>query len=141
MTRFEQTIQLVERFLRKKPFPGYAWQLADEIGGISTAEVYAVVGYVRRAEWIEQHGWTIPYVGQGQGRKRPYEIVDDPAGVRPTLQGGRIRFGDLLTSLRNVEAHLEFVLPLASAGDRKALAVTIPAVRGVVQMVEVLAQT
>jgi len=71
--RDEHLARVFER-LMSEPFDGNREELAVEIGmGVDT--VQHVLDWVRRPEFIDEYGWTIPYVRRGSTVNR-WRIVD-----------------------------------------------------------------
>jgi len=85
------------------PFDGSRDELAIEIGmGVSTLQ--SVLDWVRRPEFIDEHGWTVPYVRRGSTVNR-WRIVDteDMADQKTMKDSQRARAEEmLLTTRRNI---------------------------------------
>lgn len=60
--------------LMSEPFDGNRDELAAEVG-ISTSVLQSVLDWVRRPEFIDEYGWTIPFVRRG-GAVNRWRIVD-----------------------------------------------------------------
>jgi len=75
--------------------------------GVGSDEWTLALHEIRSPKFIEDHGWTIPYVGHGPGLKNPYAVfhTNDPAAVQ--MNGSLIRSSDVLSSLKRLDAHLD----------------------------------
>lgn len=101
-------IQRVHNALKGKPYKGFGTDLAYKLG-MSYQDFRIVLGTVRSREWIDEQGWTIPFVGQGGKIGQAYAVVDTKAGAISYLHPGqRARGGDLLSVLRNWEAQCDY---------------------------------
>jgi len=101
MTQLARDIKALQDFLLKGPFKGVAWDLARALG-IPHQRLWNAINTVRTVEWVEEAGWTIPFVGRGPGphtwqlaRKEDAEVLQDSAYYR----GGHV-----IEHLRRVQA-------------------------------------
>lgn len=74
MRQWEQDVTAVFNRLMNGPFQGTAWELGQECG-IGYDRLMMVFHIVRKAEWIDEHHWTIPYVTRGRAINT-WQIVD-----------------------------------------------------------------
>lgn len=140
MTRSDRNIQRVFDALMKRPWDDFGTRLAKKLG-MSYDEFQRVLKVVRSRAFIEEHGWTIPFVGQGAGKKNAYAVVDTRKDAEEYLHPGtRVRGSDILSALRNWDTqcdHGQILLDGRSAEGRwNRLAST--QVKAMVQMAEAM---
>lgn len=132
--------RLHEYLVKNGPYPSYSHHLARRIG-VSGQQIVVALSRVRSVEWIEEHGWTIPYVGQGTGKKNPYMVVTGRnEAVKYLHPGVRFRGSDLLGSLRRWDAHADMGVGLLDgrSAEGKWMIAASAQVKAMIQMAEVL---
>jgi hypothetical protein len=101
----------------KKAFVGNSYDLADA-AGIPHDWLRRVLNTVRTPEWVDDHGWTIPYVSRGRAWNA-WTVVDTqahPDNVRMRASQRRRAEEMLRTTERNIG---QATLALASITDKR----------------------
>lgn len=110
--RAEKETQRLYDFLNVcGPFFGYGTELAEILEMGCPYPFYHIVRQVRTPEWIEEHGWSIAYIGHGSGQKNAYAITDGQ-GVVHLHPGVQIKTEDTLRSWRKLDAQLDLGLSI-----------------------------
>lgn len=105
----KETQQLYDFLNIYGPFHGYGTELAEILGMGCPYPFYHIIRQVRTPKWIEEHGWSISYIGHGSGQKNAYAITDG-SGVVHLHPGTQIRTGDILRSWEKLDAQFDLGL-------------------------------
>jgi hypothetical protein len=93
------------------PFRGIESDLADHMG-VHPGTFNVILSVGRSPEFIEKHGYVIPYVPKGPGPKDWAAIAGhDPELLEEIKRGERIRKRDAIIAMRRVLAQSEYREP------------------------------
>jgi hypothetical protein len=120
------------------PWDGTGVELAEELG-LKAGEFSAALHHVRSPKWIDEHAWTIPYVGQGPGKQNVYAITE-ATGIEHLWPGTKIRGKELLSFLRRWEAHSDLgeVLADGRSVEGRWLKTATPQIKAMIALAEAL---
>jgi len=93
-------------------------QIAARQIGIRTPELIRILSIVRSPWWIENYGWTIPFVPKGVGPKT-YSVEHTIGKTKRLRKGNAIKTNETETHLRRNLAGLELEARLATGNDQR----------------------
>ena len=101
------------------PFSGTTDELAEHMQ-IHTPTFGVVLMTARSPEFVDKHGFIIPYVTRGRGPKDWVAVSSrDPELLEEIKAGEIIRKGDAVTAMRRVLAQSEYRAPTFDARTTK----------------------
>lgn len=115
-----ENIKKLHDLLSGRSFIGSSWELA-RAAGMSWRALWNALRVVRTPEWIDEHGWTVPYVRSG-AQANTWWLSDalehvDNQRMRTSQRG---RAEDMLSRTRRNIAQAELALSAVSDGRSTA---------------------
>lgn len=110
------------------------YQVARQVG-MDTQTLTRVLGVVRSPEWIATHGWTIPYVKKGTGRK-VYSAVLATANVPALREGNGIKTMEVETHLRRSLAGLDLETRIATGVEQQKAMILATTTKAALAMID-----